>query len=672
LQEQSLTTRQGRTEPGVRAGGNGGASRSSRARLDQSAAFFAPIALLVGLALAGGGFDVSSRHIAGLAVWLVVVALLVLGVGGGAKLEKPLYLAGGLVVGLSLLCAISSLWSGSVELSVIEADRLLVYLAFFLATFLIAQTDERRQRFAEGLAVAIAVIALLALGSRLLPHVFNVADAIESGPRLRYPLGYWNADGAMFGIGVALLLWMSRGARWAALRRLSVAALPVCLLALYFTYSRGGLLSLVVACGCLIALSRDRLWLLATLALGALGTVPAALAVHGRGSLADNLNDQAIVGQGVTVLLVLLGGIALTLLLYWALRVEERRERALTGRALAASRDPVLLKRVGLALAVVTIAAVATVGARAWHQFSSSDVQFPSDPQRHFTDLKGAGRHDFWRVALDAFAEKPILGIGAGAYVFSWTEHRSIEVPVHDAHSLYLEAFAELGVVGGLLVLALVGTLLWTAFAAWRDAPPSQRERYAALFAAMLAFAVGAAFDWFWEIAALGAVFFIGGGIAVAARCEQIAARGRGARRGGDERRYGLAVAGLAVAWIAAVALVGPLLVERELDSSRANAATGNLPSAVDHAKTARSIEPWAASPYVQLGLLAELQREFPTAIEDFSHAIEREDRNWQWYYLRSKVEHEAGDAEAARADLEKARELNPRAKCLREGWGCG
>lgn len=656
----------------MRAGGNGGASRSSRARLDQYAAFFAPIALLVGLALAGGGFDVSSRHIAGLAVWLIVVALLVLGAGRGAKLEKPLYLAGGLIVGLSLLCAISSLWSGSVELSVIEADRLLAYLAFFLATFLIAQTDERRQRFAEGLAVAIAVIALLALGSRLLPHVFNVADAVESGPRLRYPLGYWNADGAMFGLGVALLLWMSREAKWTALRWLSVAALPVCLLALYFTYSRGGLLSLMVACGCLIALSRDRLWLLATLAVSALGALPAALAVHGRRSLADNLNNQAIADQGVTVLLILLAGIALTLLLHWGLRAEERRERALTRRALAVSRDPVLLKRIGLALAVVAIAIVVAVGGRAWHQFSSDAVQFPSDPQQHFADLKGAGRHDFWRVALDAFAEKPVLGIGAGAYVFSWTEHRSIEVPVHDAHSLYLEAFAELGVVGGLVVLALVGTLLWTAFAAWRDAPPSQRERYAALFATMLAFAVGAAFDWFWEIAAFGAVFFLGGGIAVAARCEQIASRRGAARHEDDGRRYGLAVAGLAVAWIAAVALVGPLLVERELDSSRADAAAGNLPSAVDHAKTARSIEPWAASPYVQLGLLAELQHEFPTAIEAFSHAIEREDRNWQWYYLRSKVEHEAGDAEAALDDLEKARELNPLAKCLREGWGCG
>ena len=128
----------------------------------------------------------------------------------------------------------------------IEADRVLVYLGFFLAAFLIAQTDERRQRFAEGLAIAVALVALLGLGSRLLPHVLEVAEARSAaGPRLRYPLGYWNANGAIFGIAVALLLWTSRRAR---LERRCAGSrsrrCPAVLLALYFTYSRGGLLAL--------------------------------------------------------------------------------------------------------------------------------------------------------------------------------------------------------------------------------------------------------------------------------------------------------------------------------------------------------------------------------------------------------------------------------------------
>ncbi len=554
----------------------------------------------------------------------------------------------------------------------IEADRVAVYLGFFLAAFLIAQTDERRQRFAEGLAIAAALVALLGLGGRLLPHVLNASDTIGSGPRLGYPLGYWNANGAIFGIGVAMLLWTSRRGAWAALRWLSVAAIPASLLALYFTYSRGGLLSLVVASGCLLALSRDRLWLFATLAIGAIGAMPAVLAVQARHSLADNIDNRAAIDQGVTVLLILLAGIALSLLLFAALRWEERREGRLSGRAVAISRSPTFLKGVALAGALLAIVAVVAVGGRAWDQFSSSDIQFPKDPKEHFADLSGAGRHDFWRVAIDAFGEKPLLGHGAGTYQFSWEQLRSIELPVHDAHSLYLESFAELGAIGGLLVLATIGTLLWCGFAAWRAAPFPQRDRYAALLAAMLAFAVGAAFDWFWEIPGLGAVFFLAGGVVVAGRCAQIASDPRREQGSAVEgRRFGLTVAAVVLAWVVAIGLVGPLLVEREIESSQSAAARGDFGAAADSAENARSIEPWAASPYVQLGLLAERQGDYAGAVVHFGHAIEREDRNWQWYYLLSRAEHENGEASAAQADLERARELNPESECLSGEWTC-
>jgi O-Antigen ligase len=554
---------------------------------------------------------------------------------------------------------------------VIEADRVLVYLGFFLAAFLIVQTDKRRQRFAEGLTIAVAIVALLGLGTRLTPHVLDVANALGSGPRLRYPLGYWNANGAMFGIGVALILWSSRQAAWTALRWLSVAVLPAMLLALYFTYSRGGLLALLIAVGCTIALSRDRLWLLATLGIGALGALPAVLAVQDRRSLADNYFSQGTVDQGAEVLLFLLGGIALALLLFAALRWSERRGGQLTGRAVELSRNPALLRGIALGVALVAIGVVIAIGGRAWDQFSSGDVQFPSQPEQHFSELSGAGRHDFFRVALDSFEEKPIFGNGTGSYEFAWEQRRSIGQPVHNAHSLYLEVFAELGIVGGLLVLALIGVLLWTGFSAWRAAMQPQRERYAVLFAATLAFAVVAGLDWFWEIAALGAVFFLASAVLVAARCAQLApAAGR--TEDGEGRRFGLAVAGLAVAWIAAVTLIGPLLVERELEASQEAAAVGNFAGAVDHANTARSIEPFAASPYVQLGLLAEAQGDYATASERFTQAIDREDRNWQLYYLRSRVEEGAGNQAAARADLIRARRLNPLEDCLRGKPSCG
>jgi O-antigen ligase len=628
-----------------------------------------PVALIGGLALAGGGYELGSRHIAGLAAWLTIVALLTFGAASTATVGRPFYWASGLIGGLALWSALSSAWSGSIELSVIEADRVLVYLSFFIAAFLIVQTEQRRQRFGEGIAIALALIAVLALASRLLPHLLSVEASLGSGPRLRYPLGYWNANGLVFGIATALLMWMSRRASWAPLRWLAVGLMPTVLLALYFTYSRGGVLALLVATGCLIALSHDRLWMLAVLAAGALGALPAVLAVQARDGIAENLNEAASIGQGATVFAILLAGTALTLLLFAALRRVQRRGGRLTGRALVLSRHPQFLRWGAIALALLGIAAAIAVGGRAWDRFSSSDVQFPSNPEQHFGDLSGAGRHDFYRVALDAFGEEPLIGHGAGTYIFSWNQKRSIDLAVHDAHSLYLEAFAELGLVGGFLVLGLVGLLLWTGFGAWRAASGAARERNAALLAVALTFAVGAAFDWFWEIAAVGAVFFLACGALVASRCAQLS-RGRDA--GG--RRFGLAAGGLALAWIAAIALIGPLLVDHELDRSQAAAANGDLAGAADHASTARSIEPWAASPYVQLGLIAaaqgetaaedgataKAQAEYAAAIKLLGEAIDREDRNWQLFYQRLRVEQAAGRTAAAAADLARARELDP------------
>jgi tetratricopeptide (TPR) repeat protein len=632
----------------------------------------APLALIVGLALAGGGFELAPRHVSGLAVWLVVVCMLAFGAAGRAMLARPFYWAIGLIGGFALWSAISSLWSGSIELSVIEADRVLVYLGVFLAAFLIAQTDQRRQRFAEGLAISLVAVAFLALASRLLPHVMNVGE-LGNGARLRYPLGYWNADGIFCGIGAALMLWMSRHSLASWLRWAAVAALPAILLTLYLTYSRGGLLALVVACACLIALSHDRLWLLATLAIGAVGALPAVLAVQAHRSLAENLANQAAVDQGVTVLLLLVAGTALALALFAGLRWIERRGGEKTGRMIELSRDPKVLKGIALAMALVAIGAAIAVGGRAWNQFSSPDLELPNNPQEHFGQLSGAGRAEFWRVAIDAFGEEPLAGHGAGTYQFSWDQLRNVPTAVHHAHSLYLQAFAELGAIGGLMVLAMVGILLWSGLAAWRAARGPQRELYAALFAVILAFAVGAAIDWFWEIAAVGAVFFLASGALVAARCAQLVRVRAEANGHAERRRYGLAVAGLAVAWITALALIGPLLVDREIDASKSAAADGNLVSAVSHADTAKSIEPWAASPYVQLGLLAEFQGEYATGAGRLSQAINREEGNWLLYYLRGRIEHEGGEIGAARADLHEARRLNPQEECLRNGFeGCG
>src|SRR6202000_534602 len=183
------------------------------------------------------------------------------------------------------------------------------------------------------------------------------------------------------------------------------------------------------------------------------------------------------------------------------------------------------------------------------------------------------GRTQFWEVALEGFDEKPVTGQGAGTYEFAWDQHRPIDVTNTQAHSLYLQALDELGIVGGLLVLGLVLFLLWTGFTAWRAAGGRERELYAILLGVAFAFAVGVAYDWFWQLALVGSVFFMATGILVAGRCGQLwraraaapAREGVGVEVNQESRRFGLTVAGLAIAWLTMLALIGPLLVDHEI-----------------------------------------------------------------------------------------------------------
>jgi O-antigen ligase len=629
--------------------------------------------------MTGGGFSVSSRHIAGLVVWLIVVGLLALGVAARSLLAKPFYWASGLLLGFAIWSAISSLWSGSVELSVTEADRVLMYLGVFLAAFLLAQTNGRRQRFGEGIAIALTLLAILALATRLLPHLFALSFDESKGTRLQYPLGYWNGDSILFSFAAALCVWMSRRSITAALRWFSIGTLPAVLLALYFTHSRGGILTLIVALGTLVVLSRDRLWYLGTLAIAAVLTLPAIAVIQGYTELANNYNFAPIVGQGLKAGAVLLAGIAVTVLAVWAMKRLEQRDSPPIRRVVAISRDRRVLGGIALAGLVLVIIAGVLYGGTAWEKFTSTDLKSPSG----LTEASSRGRTQYWEVALDAFGEKPIVGQGAGTYQFAWDQHRTIDMTNTQAHSLYLQALDELGIVGGLLILGLVLFLLWTGFAAWRAAGGRERELYAILLGVAFAFAVGAAYDWFWQLAVIGSVFFMATGILVAARCGQLwraqaAARaraGQGLENDGESRRFGLTIVGLAVAWLTMLALTGPLLVDHEINASTAAAQEKppNFASAVSHANTAKSIEPWAATPYLQLGLLAQAQGEYPEAIHRFEQAIDREDQNWAYYYLLAKTEHQAGQKEAAQNDLSEAKRLNPLETCLSQGFeGCG
>jgi O-antigen ligase len=120
----------------------------------------------------------------------------------------------------------------------------------------------------------------------------------------------------------------------------------------------------------------------------------------------------------------------------------------------------------------------------------------------------GSNRYAYWRVAIDAGVQHPLIGVGASGFRTEWLKHRHIDESVRDAHSLEVETFGELGLVGVALLATLLGAVALSARAAYRaDAA------LAAGPAAVLAlWAFHSAIDWDWEMPALTlmAVVFAG------------------------------------------------------------------------------------------------------------------------------------------------------------------
>jgi tetratricopeptide (TPR) repeat protein len=78
--------------------------------------------------------------------------------------------------------------------------------------------------------------------------------------------------------------------------------------------------------------------------------------------------------------------------------------------------------------------------------------------------VSGAGaRYDYWRVALDAFADQPLRGVGAGNYDRPYYKDRRTTEDVQQPHSLELQALSELGIPGGLLLACFLAGMVVAA-----------------------------------------------------------------------------------------------------------------------------------------------------------------------------------------------------------------
>jgi hypothetical protein len=105
--------------------------------------------------------------------------------------------------------------------------------------------------------------------------------------------------------------------------------------------------------------------------------------------------------------------------------------------------------------------------------------------------VSGSGtRYDYWRIAWDAFRDRPLEGVGAGNYDRPYFKARRTTEDVRQPHSLELQTLSELGVVGGLL---LAGFLVAFAIGAWRMRSAAARSPFTA---SVMVAAVGAFTTW--------------------------------------------------------------------------------------------------------------------------------------------------------------------------------
>ena len=110
-----------------------------------------------------------------------------------------------------------------------------------------------------------------------------------------------------------------------------------------------------------------------------------------------------------------------------------------------------------------------------------------------------SNRYRYWEEAGSTFVEHPLIGIGSGGFQVEWLKVYNRFDASGDAHSLYLETAAELGVVGVGILLLFLGGLAGSVVRLYR----ADRAAAAGLAAGLSVWAFHAGLDWDWEMPAV-------------------------------------------------------------------------------------------------------------------------------------------------------------------------
>lgn len=635
-----------------------------RERPADVAIWLGTVAIVVYVSLRAGGYDPIPRDEVGILVWWGLLVGIAVGALSLERIGIPARAVVFIFVVVVAWTALSFDWTQSAERTATELARTVTYLGVF-ALALAVQAGRRWRALLFGVTTGIAIVAGLALLSRLHPEWFppnelnRVIPGIEIERRLVYPLNYSSALGAFAAMGVPLLLAASSLARTLPAQVLAAAALPVAGLAFYLTSSGTATVVLVAGLVVFMLLTPDRLPKLATLAIGAAGTLILGYAVEERPALDRGLVTPEMKAQGDDVLLILIVVCGAVAICQYGISLAVGYGRRPAWLLVSPRTSAVAVAAAVLVAAPIAVAAGAGREAKdRWEDFKGREGA-PATASRpsQLLNTSGSGRYQFWESAVDAYQTETFHGIGPGTFEFWWTQNGRYAAFIRDAHSLFLESLAELGVVGFALIAGLVLAIIGIGTVRSLRAPPDLRLGMAAATAGSVCFAVAAGVDYVWEIGVMPISFFLLAAVAVDAGRPRLPQRGtpRELRR----RQIGWWGGTLVASVLALVAIYLPYKAASDIRASELDVREGRLDQALSEARSAADAQPYAATPRLQEALVLERQGKFTKAAVAATEATEKESTNWRTWLILSRIEAERGRAKASLAAYLTARRLH-------------
>jgi O-Antigen ligase len=573
-----------------------------------------------------------------------------------------------LFAAFTAFAALSIVWSVQPDWSWFGANQLLAYLAVFAGAAALARTfPEHWPAVLGAIATAMVVVSAYSLLAKVFPA--SLASTNNYG-RLQAPFGYWNAVGAAAALGLPACLWAAarRNGGW-LLRGIAVPAMTILISVIVLSLSRSALLAAVLAVGGFIAFVPLRLRAALMLGLAAAGAAPVAGSALSHSALTtDNIalsaQDSAGHSFGAVLIIVLLAMLAVGLAAAWA------GDRVTVSPQVRRHIGTVLLAGVAL-IPVAGVAALASSSrgltgeiSHAFHQLTSSTGT--TDASSRVTQL-GSSRPLYWHQGLQVGGHALLKGVGELGYGIARLQYTTNPAKSDQAHSYLVQTFADLGLIGLFLTLALFGAWVWAAarplaprtqWSRLSAGQASERAGMAALAAVVLAFGVASALDWTWYFPGVTIPALVGAGW-LAGRGPLLQPVGRApARPPARDRPGALAVTVL----VAVVALIGGWLMWQPLrsvqDLNGAEFASSNATAFAD-TRAAASANPLSIDPPLQLAALYQGIHDDPSAHSELLQATRLQPDNPEPWVWLAQFEVQTGRPQAAIAAAERVLTLD-------------